>query len=153
MLPRNRAKNAAAAISLTHWNITINSDRTFSDEVRVIRDESRSETDFGLRGSLPGSVGIAKTAWLLRFSALRPAIILFRSREVAERGDYASINELAAAEKISPTYLGRVLRLTLLAPEIIEAILAGKQPARLTMVELMEALPVVWAEQRPMLTG
>lgn len=65
---------------------------------------------------------------------------------------YASINELAAAEKISPTYVGRVLRLTLLAPEIVEAVLAGKQAAGLTVAELMEPCSVVWAEQRSMRT-
>jgi hypothetical protein len=76
----------------------------------------------------------------------------FRWRRLLERGDYASINELAAAEKISPTYVGRVLRLTLLAPEIVEAVLAGKQAAGLTVAELMEPCSVVWAEQRSMRT-
>jgi hypothetical protein len=76
----------------------------------------------------------------------------FRWRRLLERGDYASINELAAAEKISPTYVGRVLRLTLLAPEIVEAVLAGKQAAGLTVAELMEPFSVLWAEQRSMLT-
>lgn len=72
----------------------------------------------------------------------------FRWRRLLERGDYASINDLAAAEKISPTYVGRVLRLTLLAPEIIEAIMAGRQPTGMTMAGLLVGFPVVWAEQR-----
>jgi hypothetical protein len=41
-----------------------------------------------------------------------------------------------------------VLRLTLLAPEIIEAIMEGKQPAGMTMASLLTGFPVVWAEQR-----
>jgi hypothetical protein len=41
-----------------------------------------------------------------------------------------------------------VLRLTLLAPEIIEAIMDGRQPARMTMAGLLKGFPVVWAEQR-----
>ena len=40
-------------------------------------------------------------------------------------GEYDSIEELARAEKINPSYLARVLRLTLIAPEIVESIPAG----------------------------
>jgi len=54
----------------------------------------------------------------------------------------------ARAEKINPSYVGRVLRLTLPAPEIIEAILEGRQPAGMTMAGLLTGFPVVWAEQR-----
>src|ERR1700716_283137 len=51
----------------------------------------------------------------------------FRWREMLENGTHATIAEIAAAEKINESYLGRVLRLTLLAPDIVEAILAGRQ--------------------------
>jgi hypothetical protein len=44
-----------------------------------------------------------------------------------------------------------VLRLTLLAPEIIEAIMEGRQPAGMTMAGLLTGFPVVWAEQRTVL--
>ena len=47
----------------------------------------------------------------------------FRWREMLENGEYATIAEIAAAEKINESYVGRVLRLTLLAPDIVEAIL------------------------------
>ena len=57
----------------------------------------------------------------------------------------------ARAEKINPSYVGRVLRLTLPAPEIIEAILEGRQPAGMTMAGLLTGFPVVWAEQRAVL--
>ena len=56
----------------------------------------------------------------------------FRWREMLEDGDYATIREIANAEKINETYVGRVLRLTLLAPDIVEAILNGRQPAALS---------------------
>ncbi|CAN1532747.1 hypothetical protein MCEMIH16_03124 [Caulobacteraceae bacterium] len=72
----------------------------------------------------------------------------FRWRKLIETGVHASIEEVAAAEKINSTYVGRVLRLTLLAPEIVEAIMEGRQPAGLTMVVLLTGFPVVWAEQR-----
>ena len=57
----------------------------------------------------------------------------FRWREMLENGNYATIAEIAAAEKINETYVGRVLRLTLLAPDIVEAILNGRQPAGLQL--------------------
>ena len=47
--------------------------------------------------------------------------------------------------------MGRVLRLTLLAPEIVEAIMEGRQPAGMTMAGLLTGVPVVWAEQRAVL--
>jgi hypothetical protein len=56
-----------------------------------------------------------------------------RWRDMMESGDYATVRDLAKAEAINESYLGRVLRLTLLAPKIIEAILEGKQPATLEL--------------------
>jgi hypothetical protein len=53
----------------------------------------------------------------------------FRWREMLENGTHATIAEIASAEKINASYIGRVLRLTLLAPDIVEAILDGRQPA------------------------
>jgi DNA-binding IscR family transcriptional regulator len=46
-----------------------------------------------------------------------------------ERGTHATIAEIAAAENINESYVGRVLRLTMLVPDIVEAILGGRQPA------------------------
>ena len=59
-----------------------------------------------------------------------------------------TINELAAAEKTSASYVSRVLRLTLLAPEIVEAILDGRQPEGMTLPVLMQSQPETWIEQR-----
>jgi|SRR5579872_1495756 len=72
----------------------------------------------------------------------------YRWREMLEDGDYATIREIANAEKINETYVGRVLRLTLLAPDIIEAILNGRQPAALQLDTLMRLYPVEWEHQR-----
>src|SRR5215210_6324719 len=49
----------------------------------------------------------------------------FRYQRLLDEGRYASISEMAAAERIDRGYLGRVLQLTLLAPDIVEAILDG----------------------------
>ena len=72
----------------------------------------------------------------------------FRWRDMLESGEYATIREIANAEKINETYVGRVLRLTLLAPDIVEAILNGRQPTQLQLDGLMRRFPVVWNEQR-----
>ncbi len=65
-----------------------------------------------------------------------------------ESGECASITELAAAEKIDRSYLCRVLRLTLLAPEIVEAILDGRQPEGMDLPALMKGFPVEWERQQ-----
>jgi hypothetical protein len=71
----------------------------------------------------------------------------FRWRRLIESGGYASVAELAAAEKINQSYVCRILRLTLLAPGIVDAILDGRQPAGLMLVNLMQSFPVSWQEQ------
>ena len=72
----------------------------------------------------------------------------FRWREMLENGTHATITEIAAAEKINESYVGRVLRLTLLAPDIVEAILGGRQPATMTLAVLMRKFSVIWEQQR-----
>lgn len=70
----------------------------------------------------------------------------FRWRRMLETGRFGTINELAAAEKINSSYVSRVLRLTLLAPEIVEAILDGRQPEGITLPGLTKPFPVEWAK-------
>jgi hypothetical protein len=55
---------------------------------------------------------------------------------------------LASAEKIDRSYLGKMLRLTLLAPDIVEAILDGRQAADFGLSALLEPLPSIWEKQR-----
>jgi hypothetical protein len=64
-----------------------------------------------------------------------------------ESGEYATFREIAAAEKINETYVGRVLRLTLLAPDIVEATLGGRQSAQMTLAVLMRPFPINWQTQ------
>ena len=81
-------------------------------------------------------------------SALVKAVArAFRWRDMLESGTCATITEIAEAEKISETYVGRVLRLTLLAPEIIELILAGRHPPEMTLAMLMHRFPTKWISQ------
>jgi hypothetical protein len=66
----------------------------------------------------------------------------FRWRKLLETGDFATIEDIATAENINPSYVSRVLRLTLLAPATVEAILAGQQPAELTTASAMKPFPM-----------
>ena len=61
-----------------------------------------------------------------------------------------TVDEIAEAEKINPSYVSRVLRLTLLAPDVVEAILDGRQPAEMTLAVLMRPFAVGWERQRAM---
>ena len=71
----------------------------------------------------------------------------FRWRKLLETGVYGTIEEIAAAEKINSSYVSRLLRMTLLAPNIVEAILDGRQPTKVTLAVLMRPFPVAWKEQ------
>ena len=72
----------------------------------------------------------------------------FRWRRMMETGRFSTIDEIAAAEKINDSYVSRLLRLTLLAPDIVEAILDGRQAEGMTLPGLMEPFPVEWEKQR-----
>jgi hypothetical protein len=63
-----------------------------------------------------------------------------------DSGKFATIAELAVRERIAPSYMTRVLRLTLLAPDIVEAILDGRQGPEVTLARLMEPFPLKWDE-------
>lgn len=68
----------------------------------------------------------------------------FRWKRMLESGEFATIGDLAAHERIATTYITRVMRLTLLAPEIVEEIMQGK--SGLGLAELLEPFPVEWAQ-------
>jgi hypothetical protein len=68
----------------------------------------------------------------------------FRYQRMLDDGRYASISEMAAAEKLDRGYLGRLLQLTLLAPDIVEAIVEGRQAKGVTLAGLMEPFPAEW---------
>src|SRR3954451_14042030 len=72
----------------------------------------------------------------------------YRWKRLLDDGRYSSISEIAAAEKIDRGYVGSILRLTLLAPDVVEAILDGRQPDGLGLPALLERFPVEWDQQR-----
>src|ERR1700716_4559317 len=85
-------------------------------------------------------------------TVVKAIVRAFRWRDMLESGDYATVRDLARAEAINESYLGRVLRLTLLAPNIIEAILEGRQPANLELDDLLQQFPIGWGRQLRSLT-
>jgi len=72
----------------------------------------------------------------------------FRWKRMLESGEYANIAELAEREGIAPSYMTRVLRLTLLSPDIVEAILDGKQRPEVSLSRVLGPFPTAWNEQR-----
>jgi len=72
----------------------------------------------------------------------------YRWKRILEAGEFATIAELAEREGIAPSYMTRLLRLTLLAPDIVEAILDGKQLPEVTLARVLEPFPAEWVVQR-----
>lgn len=78
----------------------------------------------------------------------------FYWKRLLEEGRYPTTTDLARALKLEPGWVAEVLRLTLLAPDIVEAILDGRQPRHLNLQTLRgrhDSLPRDWAEQRRLL--
>ncbi len=71
----------------------------------------------------------------------------FRWNRTLKSCEFASISELAEKEGIAFTYMARILRLTLLAPEIVDVIMTGRQPPAITLANLMDSFPLDWSEQ------
>ena len=65
-----------------------------------------------------------------------------------ENDTYGCVEESAKAEKVGASLVSRITQLALLAPDIVEAVLAGKQPASLTLKDLMVPFPVEWEGQQ-----
>ncbi|EAQ26799.1 hypothetical protein [Roseovarius sp. 217] len=71
----------------------------------------------------------------------------FRWKRMLESGEFATIAEMAEREGIAPSYMTRVLRLTLLSPDLVGAILEGTQGPEVTLVSVLERFPTEWKDQ------
>lgn len=94
--------------------------------------------------------------WIPRASRIDSTLVkaivrAHRWRDMLESGRHATVRDLAKAECINESYLSRVLRLTLLAPAIIQSILEGHQSAGLELDGLLGPLPLNWAQQHAQL--
>jgi hypothetical protein len=77
----------------------------------------------------------------------------WRWQKLLDGGVYGSVTEIAEAERISKSYVSRILRLALLAPDLVEAILDGWADQRVMLERLQRPLPVRWEEQRVFARG
>lgn len=77
----------------------------------------------------------------------------FRWKRMLELGEFATIAELAEREGIAFTYMARVLRLTLLAPDIVEAISDGRLRPEVTLARVLEPFPLNWTLQMDEFSG
>lgn len=75
----------------------------------------------------------------------------FRWKRMLESGEFATIADLAEHERIAAPFLTRTLRLTLLAPDLVDAILDGRQPSNMSLEALRKPLPAEWSEQKRLL--
>ena len=72
----------------------------------------------------------------------------FHWTELIDSGKYRSVTELAEALGVDRSYVGRVMRLALLAPDIVEAIVGGREASGMSLEKLVRGMPMAWAEQR-----
>lgn len=70
-----------------------------------------------------------------------------RWQKLLDEGKFESISDLAREIGLDVSFTARLMRLTLLAPDIVEAILAGKEPSGLSLTMLTKSAPVLWKEQ------
>ncbi|MBN1458348.1 MAG: hypothetical protein JXA57_02345 [Armatimonadetes bacterium] len=96
-------------------------------------------------GGLPGSPTSKSPTQEPLVTALARA---FHWQDLIETGRYQSITELAEALGVDRSYVGRILRLALLAPDIVEMIVEGREPSGLSLEQLLKGMPLGWEEQR-----
>jgi ParB-like chromosome segregation protein Spo0J len=71
----------------------------------------------------------------------------FRWRRLLDEGVHGTLEELGKAERVSQSYVSRVLRLTLLAPNVVQAILDGRHPEGTRLEDLLDCIPLDWEGQ------
>lgn len=94
-----------------------------------------------------GSRGVVRREATIDNTMIKVIARGFRWQRLLYDGTYSTIEDLAAAEKINPSYVSRILRLAYLSPRVVQAILDGSHPAWLTMKDLLEPFPTDWRQQ------
>ena len=94
-----------------------------------------------------GSRGVVRREATIDNTMIKVIARGFRWQRLLYDGTYATIEDLAGAEKINPSYVSRILRLAYLSPTVVQAILEGSHPAWLTMKDLLEPFPMDWKQQ------
>ncbi|HZP68730.1 MAG TPA: hypothetical protein VFB29_02195 [Pseudolabrys sp.] len=105
---------------------------------------------FAIRGgrkTIISEIEHPKTQLRIENAPLKALARAHRWRRQIETGEYASITELAEAQRVNESYACRLLRLTLLAPELVVEILNGVRDDALSMSRLLKPFPAEWAAQ------
>lgn len=129
---------------MTKHAAVTNDDRTLTVRVAmVLRKRSGRKVVVAPEGTKP-------TAPLRRIDNAMVKIVAraFRWRKLIETGTYANAAEIARVEGVNDSYVCRILRLTLLAPDIIEAVIDGRHGPAMTVQTLTKPFPIEWVEQR-----
>ena len=95
-----------------------------------------------------GSHGHPKPVTTIDNTMIKAIARAFRWQKLLENGSYSCLDDIARTEKISASFVSRTYRLVLLSPDIVEAILDGRQPAQQTIKGLLVSFPTEWAQQR-----
>lgn len=90
---------------------------------------------------------------LIDSTLVRALARAFRWQRLLDEERYGTFDDLAKAEGVSQSHVSRMLRLTLLSPDLIEAILAGLQPEGMRLEGLLAGFPDEWARQREWTAG
>jgi len=116
---------------------------TLSVPIRIKRRSGRKLV------TLPNGEAAEPRPWDVSATPMQLALARgYRWLAMLESGEAKSITELAAREKIDNSYMGRMLNLTTLGPDIVAAILDESLPPHVTVHELAISPPVLWGEQR-----
>ncbi len=79
---------------------------------------------------------------------VKALVTAFSWKARLDSGEASSMKDIGDKERLGDNYVSRLLKLTLLAPDIVEAILSGKQPKTLNLVDMLTFMPLEWQEQR-----
>jgi len=113
--------------------------------IRRMRGRKMVIAPEALDGQIPGAAEPIQVAII---QALARA---FSWAEILESGQVKSISELARNLEVDGSYVSRILRLTTLAPDIVEAIINGEEPDGLSLAKLTKPFPEEWRQQRSLL--
>jgi hypothetical protein len=113
--------------------------------IRRMRGRKMIFAPHALDGKTPGAAVPVQAAVI---QALARA---FSWVEILETGQVKSISELARNLEVDSSYVTRILKLTTLAPDIVEAIINGEEPDGLSLARLIQSFPEEWSEQRTLL--
>jgi hypothetical protein len=113
--------------------------------IRRMRGRKQVIAPQALDGEIPGA------AQPIQAAVIQALARAFSWAEILETGQAKSISELARNLEVDGSYVARILKLTTLAPDIVEAIINGEEPDGLSLAKLTRPFPEEWSEQRSLL--